>query len=416
MTRVVVVGGGASGVLAAVAFARRPSVTSVVVVERAERVGPGLAYGAAEPHHLLNSPAGRMTAVPGDDAHFVAWAAAQGDPVGASAFVPRRRYGDYLAAVFAELVRAEAGRVVAVRDDAVAVDVRPDGATVRLAGGAALDAERVVLALGNPPPIGRGAAAGPRAVADPWAPGALEGVDGSVLVLGTGLTMVDVTTTLTRASPRTRVTATSRGLLLPRTHLDVPVPPGPGLQPAAASLGAVLSAFTARLRAAAAEERPWQAEVDGVRPQVNALWAALSVPDRRRFVSRVSRRWEVHRHRMAPAVAAEVAALRADGRLRLQPAVDPGAFDVVVDATGPRATAATGWSPLLDRLVASGSARPDALGIGIDVTAEGAVRDATGTASAVLSVVGPARRGSQWESTAIPEIRQHAVALAHASD
>ena len=46
------------------------------------------------------------------------------------------------------------------------------------------------------------------------------------------------------------------------------------------------------------------------------------------------------------------------------------------------------------------------------MTPDGAVRDASGTASAVLSVLGPGRRGSQWESTAIPEIRQHAVALA----
>jgi uncharacterized NAD(P)/FAD-binding protein YdhS len=414
VTRVVVVGGGASGVLAAVALAQRPAVTSVVVVERAERVGPGLAYGAAEPHHLLNSPAARMTAVPGDDAHFVDWAAAHGAPVAPAAFAPRRRYGDYLAAVFADLVRESGGRVSSVRDEVVAIEPQADGATVRLAGGGALDAERVVLALGNPPPTGRGTGAAPRVVADPWAPGALDGVDGAVLVLGTGLTMVDVATALARRSPGARITATSRSLLLPRVHLVTPVPPGPGLEPRSASLGSVLAAFTARLRAAESEGRPWQAEVDGVRPQVNGLWSALSAADRRRFVDRVSRRWEVRRHRMAPAVAAELAALQEEGRLRLAPVQHLGGFDAVIDATGPRATAAPGWSPLLDALRASGAIRPDALGIGVDVTADGAARDATGAASPVLSVLGPGRRGSQWESTAIPEIRQHAVALAAA--
>ena len=84
---------------------------------------------------------------------------------------------------------------------------------------------------------------------------------------------------------------------------------------------------------------------------MNAPPGALSLPDRRRFVERVSRRWEVHRHRMAPAVAAEPAVLRDDGRLRIVPA-------------------------------------------------------------AAVSVLGPARRGTQWESTAVPEIRAHAAALA----
>jgi uncharacterized NAD(P)/FAD-binding protein YdhS len=416
VTRAVVIGGGASGVLAAVALADRPGVDSVTVVERSVRVGPGLAYGTAAPHHLLNSPAGRMSAIDEEDGHFVAWSAAHGTPVAPAGFAPRRQYGDYLAAVFDDLVGAEAGRVTAVRDEAVGIDLAPDGAVVRLAGGGALDADRVVLALGNPPPIGRGATARVLAVADPWAPGALDGIeDGSVLVLGTGLTMIDVATTLTRRAPLLRVTATSRGLLLPRRHLDAPVPPGPGLRPRDASLGALLSAFDERLRAARREGRPWQAEVDGVRPQVNGLWAALSVGDRRRFVERVSRRWEVHRHRMAPAVAAEVSALREDGRLRIEPLTDARAFTAVIDATGPRATAAPGWSRLLDGLIRSGSARPDALGIGIDVTAEGAVRDAAGSASPVLWLLGPGRRGTQWESTAVPEIRQHAVALAAAA-
>jgi uncharacterized NAD(P)/FAD-binding protein YdhS len=413
--RTVVIGGGASGVLAAVALARQPGIDAVTVVERAERAGPGLAYGAAAPHHLLNSPAGRMTAIEGQDDHFVAWAAARGTPVTAAEFAPRRLYGDYLADVLADLVASEAGAVRVVRDEALGVDLTSDGATVRLAGGGALEADGVVLALGNPPPIGRGSAMGVPAVADPWAPGALDDIgDGHVLVLGTGLTMIDVATSLTRRSPGIRVTATSRGLLLPRRHLDAPVPPGPGLRPRDSSLGALLAAFSERLRVSRAEGRPWQAEVDGVRPQVNALWSALSTTDRRRFVERVSRRWEVHRHRMAPAVAAELAALREDGRLMIERVPDVRRFDAVIDATGPRSTVAPGWSALLDDLLRRGAARPDALGIGVDVTPEGAVRDAQGAASSVLWLLGPGRRGTQWESTAVPEIRQHATLLAAA--
>ena len=115
---------------------------------------------------------------------------------------------------------------------------------------------------------------------------------------------------------------------------------------------------------------------------------------------------------MAPAVGRKVAELRASGQLRLAAAADVGSIDAVVDATGPRGTVAGGWSPVLDRLLHDGSLHAEPLGIGLDVTATGAARDAPGRASDVLSVIGPSRRGSQWETTAVPEIRQQAVVIA----
>lgn len=414
MTRVVVIGGGAAGVLAAVALAGSPDVTSVFVVGRDERIGPGLAYGRAQPHHLLNSHAGRMSAVQSDATHFVRWCTARGLTVGPHDFAPRLLYGDYLAEVFTGLLAEGGGRVRAIRGEVVEAVPVKDGVVVRLADGTRLEAEAVVLAVGTPPPAAFPTST--RIVADPWAPRALDTVAATdrALLIGTGLTAVDVATALARRDIRTRITATSRSLLLPRTHLDHHVPPGPGLPPSVSTLGEVVAAFSQRVRVARAEGRPWQAEVDGVRPQVNSVWAALSVDDRRRFVSRLARRWEVHRHRMAPSVAAEVGALISDGVLRLEAHADPAGFDVVIDCTGPRGVAAPGWSPLVSGLLAAGTVRPDALGIGLDVTAEGAVRDAAGRVSTRLFVLGTARRGSQWESTAVPEIRLHARAIADA--
>jgi uncharacterized NAD(P)/FAD-binding protein YdhS len=389
VTRVVVVGGGASGVLTAAAASRHPSIDEIVLVAREGRVGPGLAYGSAAPHHRLNSPAGRMSAWQDDPTDFTRWS---GDPT--AEFSLRRRYGDYLESVAAGLPRCtvRTGEAVAL-----------DGGVV-LADGSVVAADAVVLALGNPPPAGRGAA-----VPDPWAPGALEGVHGRVLLLGTGLTTVDVATSLTRADPGIRLTATSRNLLLPRVHLDAPHAPGPGIADEPTSLSEVIRGFHARLRAS---EAPWQAEVDGVRPQINALWAGLSHDDRLRFIRHVSRRWEVHRHRMSPIVAAELQALIDDGRLVI--GAPEGEYDAVIDCTGPRPFAEPGWNPIVDSLLTTGAARPDALGIGLDIDPAGRLRDAAGAAAPDVFVVGPARRGTQWESTAIPEIRQHATEVAAA--
>jgi uncharacterized NAD(P)/FAD-binding protein YdhS len=389
MTRVVVVGGGASGVLTAAAASRHPSIDEVVLVSREQRVGPGLAYGTAGPHHRLNSPAARMSAWEDDPGDFVRWS---GDP--AAGFSLRRSYGDYLESVAAGLPRLTVERAEAIG---------ATGAHVVLADGRAVDADAVVLALGNPPPHGRGAE-----VPDPWVPGALAGVHGRVLLLGTGLTMVDVATTLTRADPDVELTATSRNLLLPRVHLDAPEPAGPGIAGAPVGLGAIVRGFHDRLRASAGS--PWQPEVDGVRPQVNALWESLGHADRLRFIRHVSRHWEVHRHRMSPVVAAELQALLNNGRLVI--GAPSGEYDAVIDCTGPRPFAEPGWNPLVDALLAAGSVRPDPLGIGLDLDPDGRPRDASGAPDPTFFVVGPARRGTQWESTAIPEIRAHATEVA----
>ena len=97
--RVLVVGGGAAGVVTAAALLREAGAAplAVTVVERAPVVGPGLAYGTRDPHHLLNNYASRMSAVDDDPQHLVRWCLAQGMAVGADTFVSRETYGRYLA-------------------------------------------------------------------------------------------------------------------------------------------------------------------------------------------------------------------------------------------------------------------------------------------------------------------------------
>lgn len=405
MTRLIVIGGGAAGVLTAAAATRHGEIDEVVIVERGDRVGPGLAYGAAAPHHRLNSPAGRMSAWHDDPDDFVRWSAAVGAPQRPADFAPRRLYGDYL-----ESVAASLPRLLIVRDEAV--DVAETGGAVRVAlrDGGPLNGDAAVLALGNPPPVGR-RAGDASVVADPWLPGALDGAHGRVLLVGTGLTMVDVATSIARADPDVRLTATSRGMLLPRVHLETPQPAGPGILGRPTALGGIVRGLHDRLRAAEAAGSAWQAEVDGVRPQINELWATLPHADRLRFLRHLARRWEVHRHRMSPVVAAELQGLLDTGRLVL--AAPAGDFDVVIDCTGPRPSASAGWNPLVDAMLIAGTARPDPLAIGLDIDTGGHLRSRTGPAARLL-VVGPARRGTQWESTAIPEIRQHATEVAAA--
>ena len=88
--QVLVVGGGAAGVITAATLLRGTARSAVTVVERPPVAGPGLAYATTDPHHLLNNYAARMSAVEDDPAHLVRWCWSQGlDVDGAHVPAPR---------------------------------------------------------------------------------------------------------------------------------------------------------------------------------------------------------------------------------------------------------------------------------------------------------------------------------------
>ena len=84
----------------------------------------------------------------------------------------------------------------------------------------------------------------------------------------------------------------------------------------------------------------------------------------------------------------------------------------LVNATGPDADITRTGDPLLRDLFGRGLARPDPLRLGLDATPGGAVLDAAGRPSGTLFTLGPPLRGLWYETTAIPEIRTQAAALA----
>ncbi|MFO7250713.1 MAG: FAD/NAD(P)-binding protein [Actinomycetes bacterium] len=429
---IAIVGGGASGTLAAIHLLRlaRASGTpvDVTLIDRYGRHAAGQAYATADPSHLLNARAVQMSAIDGEPDHLVAWARAQG--LDATGFLPRAAYGRYLRETLAAAADPPERTLRPVTATAVALDA---DLAVRLADGRRIAADAVILALGNRPPAPLpGVPAHPRHIADPWAGDALAAIDDGapVLVVGTGLTMVDVALTVTRAHPGTVVYALSRRALLPRPHRADPAPPYPVRLPPGGPLR-VAGLLAAVRRAVRENGGEWHGVVDGLRPRIPELWRRLDVDQRRLFVRRVARYWEIHRHRMPPAAAAAVAELRERGRLRLlrgrlrgaEPVADgllaradldggPAELRVgwIVNATGPGCDVAA--DPFLAGLIAAGTARPDALRLGLDAAPDGAVLDAAGRPSDRLFALGPLLRGLHYETTAVPEIRAQAAALA----
>jgi uncharacterized NAD(P)/FAD-binding protein YdhS len=424
--RVALVGGGASGALLALRLLEE-GAARVVMIERSRTPGRGVAYSTGRPEHLLNVPARRMSARPDDTEHFARWfAAAHGGT--AEDFAPRMVYGDYLT----EQLAGAGDRLEIVRGEAV--DIAPDGA-VQLADGRAIPADAVVLAPGNfKPATPRGIdpqALGALWVEDPWATDFAADLDGddTILLIGTGLTAVDAALTLEATGFGGRIVALSRRGLAPRTH-GVREP----MVAPAEDLPLTCVGLLRRVRARSAAIG-WRNAVYELRSVTQGLWAGASMTERRRFLRHLRPWWDVHRHKLAPAIGATIEAMQgaaklavaagklvdatADGdravvrfRARGSDAIETLRVSRIVNCTGPETDIVRSGEPLLAALLATGRIRPDACRIGIDVDRDCRIIDREGRASDRLYAVGPATRGTFWESVAVPDIRTQAARVA----
>jgi len=444
--RIVIVGGGASGTLAAIHLARAADgrALQLSVIEPG-RLGEGIAYSTRDPQHRLNVPAGGMSAFPDDPEHFLRWVRARGDAdFPAGGFAQRRDYGTYLVQTLSDVLD-EAPTVDFEHVRTRAENLVPDGHgwRVDLAGGIFAPADAIVLALGSGVPATAWAPqnllASPRFIADPWAAKVTDedvpGREGAVLIVGAGLSMADLAMSWGRGGATVHVV--SRHGMLPLAHATDPAPKPPTPQlPDEVDLAAARRFVFEQIRAA----DDWRGGVDSLRAITQALWAMLPLDDQVRFLSADNRRWGRIRHRVAPEVGAWLDAALADGRLRnhegtvaeardtagrievrLTSGGAPGNAgvaagggtkihaDVVVNCTGPANDPAHGSEPLLHALLDSGVVRAHPVGIGLDVDAGGVPRSAM--ALPPIITLGPPRQGELWESTAIPEIRVQAAAL-----
>ncbi len=432
---VAVVGAGFSGVLTAVRLLLEPDGPNVRLIERAERFGRGAAYATGNPSHLLNVRATNMSAFVEQPEHFLEWLRQAGeaaDSPGGEVFVTRDRYGQYLQSILRRgAANGGAGRLLLEHDEVVAATPNESGWRLRLAVGRDLLADAVVLALGNlppqpPPGLSPEVAASPHYAADPWAwdPARLPPGE-RVLLLGSGLTAVDLALTIAEARPMARILALSRHGLLPRRHGPASAIENPGdLGP----LGSPTEALRA-VRAAARDD--WRAAIDSLRPRVQPLWRSWSLTERRRFLRHLRPWWDVHRHRLAPTLADQLDGLEGGGRFRCEPgrirSLAPGRdgvevawtprggaarldrFDMIVNCVGPREDLTHCNDPLIVQLRQAGLVRPDALGLGLDVDSRSRVIAAHGEAQETLFAVGPITRGQFYEITSAPDIRIQAA-------
>lgn len=436
MNTVAIVGAGASGVLVAIQLLNnvdQHGILEVCLVDPSSGTGKGVAYSTANPDHLLNVSAANMSAFPDRPDHFVQWLSDRGLDCTPLRFVPRVIYGQYLEDCLIQAERCSNAVVTRVFEEVV--DIRRDGFgyLLNFLSGASLASSAVVLALGSPqlstdwvPP---GLVGSEDFISDPWESDLNRRCceDKRVLIVGTGLTMVDVALSIGYGK---QLVAVSRRGLLPRAHRVVasaPVEP-PKIPAGFLEFETLRSAIKSHIDVIERRVGDWRPAVDSLRLLTNRLWSRLSIEDQRRFLAEDMRIWDSLRHRMAPESAEAIERMCSEGSLEVCTGLVESArqagggveisfsdgstdvFDRVINCTGPsRLSAFAGGSGrLLRNLADSGLVVRHSLDQGLDVDHEGRLFQSAGIASSQFVAVGPLRRGSLWETTAIPEIRQQA--------
>ncbi|MCD9007727.1 FAD/NAD(P)-binding protein [Luteimonas sp. XNQY3] len=436
---VLVIGGGACGALVALHLLEQGGLR-IALAEPRPAPARGVAYSTPRVEHVLNVNAARMSAFDAAPDDFLAWLRRQPESVGiddaalAAQFAPRRLYGRYLQA----RLDAHPARASLDLHAAAVVDLERDraGCVATFASARRLHARAVVLAIGNLP------AALPRAApaietVDAWDYDAVAAIapDADIGIVGAGLSMVDVLLTLQANGHRGRIRALSRNGLMPLAHAPGTVPQ-PGGVDAMMPLGVRARMCLLRQWAsdAVAQGRPWQDALERLRPHVRALWQAWPETEQRRFLRHAARLWDIHRHRIAPGVAAIVDDMAATGRFSLQAgrlsriearagrvcidwtprggAPTSTIVDVVVNATGMEKRLSHAPGRLLPALRARGLVAPGPLGLGLATCGDGEVLDANGDPVPGLWTLGASRIGELWETIAMPELRGQAARVA----
>ncbi|GAB1539288.1 hypothetical protein NUACC21_19540 [Scytonema sp. NUACC21] len=443
---IAIIGGGLSGSLVAVNLLRNATVpVSIKLIERNSEIGRGVAYSTPIDCHLLNVPAGKMSAFPNEPDHFLKWLHANGyEQVTASTFVPRKVYGNYIQAILQE---AEANAAAYVQfekiiAEAIAIDTTTHSVRIHLNNGKRLYVQKAVLALGNfpaslPEPIAVLGNPNDR-VRDAWSTDAIANLtpEDSILLVGTGLTMADAVVALRQQGFQGQIHAVSRHGLMPCRHKPtVPYPAFLNPETAPKIARGLLHVVRQEVLSAVAQGQDWRAVIDSLRPVTQQLWQALPFKEQRRFLRHVKAYWEVHRHRIAEEIAGVLDTAVQSGQLhhyagRVQSCweselgVDVTIRDRfthkdsvlrvsrIVNCTGSNCNYRRLQHPLLSSLQEQRLIRSNTLSIGIDTAANGALIDADGDVSELLYTLGTPRKGNLWETTAVPEIRVQAANLA----
>jgi uncharacterized NAD(P)/FAD-binding protein YdhS len=448
MKTLVIIGAGFSGTVAAIEFLRTaPADSRLIIINRSGQMAKGLAYGTNSPIHLLNVPAGNMTAIVSEPDSYLKYCQVTDKTITASSFTPRQLYGEYLEYLLnnAELEAKDRVQLERITANVQRISPMASGAKLELDTPPEIIADQVILALGHFPPLTpfslRALQDSEHYLSDPWSTttGVPKDSCAPVLLVGGGLTALDVISSLKKANHTGDIYMLSRRGLLPLSHrqsrgttkshdslLDQLIQQTPTVLNYLRSI---------RMYINRQPDSNWRDVLAALRPITPKLWIRLPEAERSRFLRHVQPYWDVHRHRVAPnTFAIFEEALKSQkliqivGRITSAEEKNKGAritialrgkhqtttvdVEVIINCTGPNSNPKLINEALIKTLIEDDLISIDKHSIGINVNSDLAVIDSKGRASEWLNYVGPMLKATFWEATAVPELRVHAANVA----
>jgi uncharacterized NAD(P)/FAD-binding protein YdhS len=442
--RILIVGGGLSGTLLALQFAKRKGNHEVILLEKnPQLLGRGIAYNNDFTHQPLNVPASGMSLFPETPDHFVQWLTVNAfrynhliREITPESFVPRKIFGDYIVEQLQKAHHDHNGTFEIRIDEVLSLTRRGKQLVAGLESGIALEADEVILALGNFPPgdlfpLQPGLNTAPGYFPFPWSDEIYSGIRGeeNILLVGTGLSAVDVALGLHLRNFRGHITMLSRRGKLPLPHnlaYQAIAIDDPGyLNPREALLW--LKEQMKKNHAV-----PWTAVMDGIRPLTQLIWKRWSNEEKSYFLKRLRPIWEVVRHRIPAQSSAVLEELMQAQQLEVRKGkivsgktlpdgievtwqedekTRQAVYNKVINCTGPESNYRKVKLPVLGNLMDQGLLVNDALGLGILCTEEGRIIGKDNLPVQGLWCIGPMRKAVLWETTAIRELRIQALEL-----
>ena len=446
---IAIIGGGFSGTLVATHLMKKETKVpmQIFLIEKAPKFAKGFAYSTSSPMHLLNVPTSKMSAFPCEPDHFLRWINKKDSSIDTNSFASRMLYGEYLEEILheAELSKPTNISFNRLNDEAVSVEHCTDDSTIiSLQSGAKLPANFVVLAVGNhlprnPTVANKSFYSSNRYIRNPWSKNSLGmlSLDDPVLLIGTGLTMVDKVIELKCKGHRGPIYAISRHGFLPQVHnLDIKTL-GININfKEPFKLVDMFKEVREKIGLANSLGGDWREIIDAVRLQIQRIWMNLTLIEKKRFCRHLRPYWDVHRHRIPKEVAGIINSMLETSELKIIKGRVNNYLEEedhvkvtikerttskficlnvarVINCTGSEVDFCRIEDPLITTLLEQGVISPDKLSLGLEALLNGALLDKQGNASKVFYSLGPPLKGMLWETIAVPEIREQASTLAN---
>ncbi len=446
-----IIGGGFCGIMTLVHLINKSkSPIKIILFNAGYPLAKGIAFNTYTEEHVLNVACSNMSAFANDPNHFLNWCTTKenskvdSENLSAS-YLPRNLYGEYLNDIFKSSLEncPPHIEVEIITEEAVSVRKEDNHYKVFSNTGKEIRAEKIVIATGNQPPSPPSLKEStflesPLYFGNPWNEAATNDIHSEkpILIIGTGLTMVDVVIGLENKNFQGKIYALSPNgfeILSHKKHhpqreiLDELSPPY--------ELKNLFKLFYKHVRTARRKGVSGEAVVDAVRSKTQDIWQNLTLKDKKSFMAHLRHLWGVARHRLPEDVhkriqelisaekleilAGRIIEMNSDNtfaqiKIKQRSSNNELTLEVqrVINCTGPQTDITKYRSKLFQNLITQGLIRADEMNLGIDATEEGKIIESDGTISESLFTLGSLLKGKLWESTAVPELRVQAERLA----